>query len=323
MLYTKAFYNLLKFNFLKKKNIKCQPWQVEDLRNKKLEKLFLKLKKLDVELDKQKFLKYSEPCDTPEQLTNILLDNKKKNFYEQIYLIIFEIWRRLLPQKQSLSIFCDELDHRIYLYDNRKIKIDELIQDGIANLQKILDENVDFGANPIEIFRLTKNYCAHDLEAFIYNYISDQIDCENDVYAMELIDGFYPFIENINWFNFLRVKIATKIDIIEANDIIKTILKDLKNNPDLNLQIAILKFMVKVGDPTLFIYILKQTLKNIKYEKEFIKIMRLASDFYRRQDQDKKEKEIINIIKKRKNIKNLKTIDDKDLDYKYFEKILT
>lgn len=321
LLETKALYNLIKFNFLEDSTLKCENWQVEDLRDEKLDILFKKLLDLRVDLNKESFLSYAKKMENPEDLTNFLVKDSK--IYDRVYLIIFELWRRFLLEKLSLSIFCDELDHRIYLYVNDKLKSDELIQDVIANLLDILNDNIDLGKNPKIIFQHISKYLAYDIEIFLYDYIADQIDYGHDLYAMELIEEFYMFVNNIRWFDFFSMKLVFETDEVEARAILKSIVKELEKKPDINLQIEILKFMIESGDPDIFLKLLQNTLKKIEIEKDFIEVMEIASDFYRRLDRDKKDLAIQKIIKKRSKGDPLKKINLKDPDMKSFKEFLS
>ncbi len=55
--------------------------------------------------------------------------------------------RRLIPEKQSLTIFCDELDHQIDLYDSNMLENMDALEDCLDNLQGLLNKNTDEGPN--------------------------------------------------------------------------------------------------------------------------------------------------------------------------------
>ena len=110
----KALYNLLRINWLEDPSIGVQPWQVEDYRVLSTADLFSKLEKLKIPLNEESFLLYVESSDSPEELVECLcLDDEDLEISDQSYLLLFELWRRLIPEKESLSIFCDELDRLI------------------------------------------------------------------------------------------------------------------------------------------------------------------------------------------------------------------
>lgn len=125
MLQTKALYNLLRLNAAEDPLIQAESWALEDLRALPLEELFARLNRRGVQLDRSRFLEFANKCDTPEDLTDLLLPDEEDKARDPFYLIVFELWRRLLPERPSLSIFCDELDYQIALYDQEQIESDE------------------------------------------------------------------------------------------------------------------------------------------------------------------------------------------------------
>lgn len=218
MLQTKAIYNLLRLNAADDPGVSAAPWALEDLRALSLEESFSRLDKYGVQLDRKAFHHFASDCETPEELADLLLpDGASEKERDPFYLIVFELWRRLMPEKQSLSIFCDEIDHRIALYDRGDPESDELVQDGLANLLEVLDENVDAGADPEEVFLAVSDYCAHDLEGFLHDYIADLLDSENSLYASELIEGFYPYLSDPQQLDDLRKRLVESADGDDAN----------------------------------------------------------------------------------------------------------
>lgn len=302
-LQTKALYNLLKLHAEEGGVTDYQPWQVEDLRILSEEKIFARLHKLGVDIDKERFSLFAEQCDTPEDLSEVLMEeSKSKEILDQGFLLIFELWRRFFPERQSLSIFCDELDFLIGKYLDNSLDSDELIQDALANLEEILDANVDSGGEPTEVFEAFLQFCAHDIEAFLYEYIAEQINAGNELYASELIEGFYPYLSNLKWFDFLRVRLLSTSDMAEANAIIEHIYKEVAAAPDYTLQWELLKFLVQEGDVELFKKIAFVTIPSIETEEKFQQLLSLVAEFYGRLDEEKKENEILLLIEKRKNL---------------------
>lgn len=298
MLQTKALYNLLRLNAAEDPTLKADPWALEDLRSLPIDDLFSRLKKQKVQLDKRSFLHFSEQCDTPEELTDLLLpDDASEHVRDPFYLVVFELWRRLIPEKQSLSIFCDELDHRIDLYDQGKLENDEPIQDALANLLEVFDENADSGADPEEILIAVSDYCAHDLESFLYDYISDLLDSGNSLYASELIEGFSLYATEPLWFDFLRVRLLAFTDIGDANLAMHRL---LEGELELPLILEMLRFLSANGEHELFKLAVKKALPLLTSQDELIDVMRLIADFYRRLDEDEKEKEVQKILDLRK-----------------------
>lgn len=311
MLQTKALYNLLRLNAAEDSSVRADPWALENLRLLDGELLFPRLQKYDVQLDKATFLEFAEKCETPEELTDLLLpdeiDEKKR---DPFYLLIFELWRQYLPEKQSLSIFFDELDHRIALYDQGALENDESIQDALANLLEVLDENADAGGDPEDVFIAICDYCAHDLESFIYDYISDLLDSGNSLYASELIEGFSPYITEPVWFDFLRVRLLSSTDIGDANLAMHRL---LESELELPLLLEMLRFLATAGEHELFLLAVKKTLPLLSSQEELNEILSTVSEYYRRLDEDELEQAVQKLIRQKSaplNKSDLKTLQE-------------
>ncbi|MES2273831.1 MAG: hypothetical protein V4487_06530 [Chlamydiota bacterium] len=299
MVQTKALYNLLRLNAAEDQTLAAKPWAIEDLRAIPQSELFSRLAKKDIRLDKGGFIVFAENCDTPEELADLLLpDEVDEESYDALYLVIFELWRRLLPEKQSLSIFCDELDCQIAYFDEDREVSDEPLQDALSNLLEILDENADAGVEPHNVFAAISEYCAHDLESFIYDYIADLLDCGNPTYAEELIEGFSPYLREPASFDFLKARLVSFTDTPHANRLIRKILENENALPEL---IEILAFLAENGDHDLFVSTVKKIFPFLKTEEEFLELLEIAGDYYRRLDQDGVEQSILKLIKKREN----------------------
>ncbi len=242
-LQTKALYNLVRMNWLDDPTLQVEPWQVVDYRTLEVSELLARLKALDISLTEGSFLSYAEKCNSPEELTDCLwLDPEDLKGSDQAYLLLFELWRRLLPEKYSLSLFCDELDRRIYLYDQGDLIDDEPIQEILKELEDILDGHVDRGADPKETFQRVSEYCAHDLENFIYDYLLDLIEAGNDLTASELLEGLYEYVAHVKWFDFLRARLFTASDAEEAGRRFQRLLEQLQEEPDPELLLEIKDF---------------------------------------------------------------------------------
>lgn len=294
MLQTKALYNLLRMNAAEDSTVSAEGWALEDLRKVSLEDLFTRLGQKGVQLNRHSYVQFADQCDTPEEMTDLLMPDDATE-HDPFYLLVFEIWRRLVPEKQSLSIFCDEMDHRISLYDQGEIDSDEPIQDALANLLEVLDENADSGADPEEVFQAISGYCAHDLESFITDYISDLLDSGNSLYASELIEGFSPYVTDPLWFDFLRTRLIAFTDIGDANIAMHRL---LENDLDLPLLLEIIRFLSANGEHELFKQALHKALPHLNAKEELLEVMGLLADFYRRLDEDEKEQKVQKFLAK-------------------------
>lgn len=316
----RALYNSLRIHWLHNPSLTIESWQVEDLRSIPLENLFQKLATQGIRLDRNSFIAYGQNAESPEDLTAILIGDLTldSTIQDKIYLVIFELWRRLLPEKRSLSIFCDELDYQISLYDSQA-ETQETIQDVLAYLEQLLVENSDQGQKPQAIFKLVGSFCANDVESFIYDFIIDQIEQENYSYASELLESFFPYIQNSLWFEFLQARLSMRSDPVAANELLRKILRKSQNLLDIDFNLEVLSYLVQDGEKDLFTQLAKQTLSLVKTKEDLAEILYLAADYYHCLDDDKQEKEIAEILTKRahltdpisqedpilKNVKNL------------------
>lgn len=310
----RALYNLMRMNWLLDPDMPAEAWQVEDYRSLPLTTLFERLDAHDIHLDKTTFVAYALDADTPEEFVEQLLADVEETAItqDQVYLLVFELWRRLVPEKPSLSIFCDELDHQIYLYDSGTAENIEQIQDAIANLQVILDENADQGVDPVQVFESISSGCANDIESFLYDYISDQVDHNFEVYSYDLLDGFTNYIKDVKWFDFLRARLLASSDPEGANVLVRHLVDLYANEKDLEFNLEVLSFMIKSGDRDVFINLVQKTLPLINREEDFQDLLSICADFYRLLDLENVEQAIQKIIRKRSHLHAEGAVSNKD-----------
>lgn len=319
----KSHYNNLRMRWLEDSSLEVEPWQVTDYRVLTLEEIFGQLHYLNIHLDRQSFVAYAKSAETPEDLVDLILE---EDHYQEdrIYLLLFELWRRFIPENPSLSIFCDELDFLISSYESKDKSIAsfEALQDILANLKEILDENTDVGANPQESFAVICDICAHDVEGFFYNFISDQIDAKNLAYASDLLEEFSPYFQDKKWFDFLGARLISFQDMLEANRIVFRILKDNAKTSDLDFYFELLDFMVLVGDWDLFVYLIEQMIPLLKTEEDFKDLLLSSSDYFSCIDRDIEDAKISAILEKRQGISSQQHLEKEDEDLCDFLKIL-
>src|SRR5271156_2097938 len=96
----KALFNLLRISWIEDRSSDVKQWQVEDLRDMTIEELFSRLKRLGIILDQEGFYLYAENCDGPEELADcVWFEEEDLEGHDKAYLLLFELWRRLLPQR--------------------------------------------------------------------------------------------------------------------------------------------------------------------------------------------------------------------------------
>jgi hypothetical protein len=296
----RSLYNLLRARWIEDPTLQVQPWQVEDYRCFSTEDLFARLHTLGLPLDKERLLLYAETCDSPEELTDCLwLDDASPEGFEQAYLLLFELWRRLLPHNRPLSVFCDELDRLIDLYDAGAQEDEEPLQGMLAELEDILDAQTDQGENPKELFQIVTSYCAHDLEEFLADYIADQIEAGEEVYASELIDGFYAYIAHAQRFDFLRACLFFSTDGEEAGLMVRRILEQLQEEPDWSLLTDICRFLVHTGERSLFTSAIHQAKAHLKKEEDLQELLHIVADYYCCLDKEQEEASVRSLLRTR------------------------
>lgn len=312
----KALYNLLRMNWLNDSTLQVEPWQVEDYRELPLTELFERLKSHAVFLDKASFIAYANETDSPEEFTDFLVgdQNLPRTNEDQIYLLLFELWRRLMPEKPSLSIFCDELDYQAYLYDHGQLTEITHLQKALDNLISVLNENVDAGIDPKEAFQLMSDSCANDIETFLYDFISEQLDESGELYAQELLDSFAPYFVENKWFDLLQVRLLSHLNLKSALKSLNQLIEDHLKDQDLEFNFELLAFMPEFGLPQLFEHVVRQTGPLLVTEEDFQDLLLICSDYYERLDQEQTEKIIQDLIKKRSQKLLNEPFDSRDVD---------
>ena len=306
----RSLYNLLQVSAKEDSSIQAEPWQLLDYRGLSDEVLFKKLAELGIGLSKENFFLYAENCDTPEELLECLwLSESDQEGEEKAYLLIFEFWRRSFPKKQSLSIFFDELDSTISQFDEGLLIDEEVVQDMLSGLEDILDQSIDQGAKPQEIFKTVLEYAAHDVEEFLYDYISELLEEGSDIAASKLIDAFEDYVSDAKWFDFLRARLfsLTDAEIEDSSSLLHGILEEQEENPDLIFLNEVCEFLVHRGDGSLFFECVMLIIQQIRIEEDLQELLTLVSDFYRCLDKESSEIKILNFIKSRKS-KDLKSL---------------
>jgi len=317
----RALYNLMRMSWLADSTIAAEPWQVEDYRALSLDLIFSRLKAHDIALTRNGLVAFAAEVDTPEELTDLVLhDDADVVEQDQVYLLLFEVWRRLITDRPSLSIFCDELDHMIYKYDNDATMDEEGMHDIIANLQDVLNQNFDQGAPPQEVFEMITGNCANDIENFLYDYILVQLHEKNEGYASELIEGFSPYVSEQKWFSLLRAEQVATHDMPEALSEIKKLVQQYSDKGDLEFNLELLSFMIKGGPHDLFVQVLQKTLPLLQVEEEYRELLMCCKDFFHERGKEAAEMVLEKIATKRSHYFADSTINSKD---QTFEELLT
>ncbi len=229
----RSLYNLLQLSKQEDPSLEVEEWQIRDYRSLKDEELFAELASLGIPLSKEVFMIHAENADSPEDLVEYLwIAEDDLEGEEKAYLLVFELWRRFLTVRQSLSVFFDELDFLVSRFDGGELIEEEEAQSVLFGLQDILDKAVDQGENQEEVFASTLQYTAHDIEGFLYDYIGELLEDGSEVFASKLIDAFDPYVFDKKWFALLRARLFALSDEERANASLRRILEEAEEEAD-------------------------------------------------------------------------------------------
>ncbi len=289
----KALYNLLRMQWLLDPTLEVDPWQVQDFRTLPLEELFDRLQEHELWLDQARFIAFANEVDTPEELTETLVGDREdldEIDEDLIYLLIFELWRRLVPEKQSLTIFCDELDQLILGYDQETLSDIGDIEDAIDNLLAILSDASVEGPGPNQAFEALASGCANDLESFLYDYIQDLIQEQQFAYAQELVDELAGYLKEPKWFYLLKVQILAHEEANIAEVLLKKVWQNYTRGEDREFDLALLAACALVIDDAGFYEAVNETLPHLENHEEWRELLITSREFLLRQDRDQDAK---------------------------------
>jgi hypothetical protein len=312
----RALYTSLRMNWLLDPAIEVEQWQVTDYRSLSLEELFEGLADVGLAYDQKEFLAFAEEFETPDEMIQSITEELDTEAKDRAELYLFELWRRLCPEKLSLSIFCDELDRQIFIYDQDAPENEEAVEDILANLKMFLDDYTDEGYDPLQLFDTFSSGCANDVENFLYDYIAAQINSGNVSYAAELIDGFAPYIPTSKWFDFFHARLIADTDPIGANMIIADLVEEAEDEHDIEFDFALLAFLVQQGDHDLFLRVVSMTLPLLNFEEDFQELLSMCVDHYRLLDDEEHEHAVQRILDGRDSKDPDAEIDQNDPDFK-------
>lgn len=292
----RALYTLLRMNWLNDPTLEVESWQVADYRNESLEELFERLEQEGLSLDRTSLLAYINSVDTPEALAEEFVEEGVCNSGEEdrIYLVLFELWRRLAPEKRPLSIFCDEMDHQIFLYDQGDASADEFLQEALSSLEIFLEENLDAGVNPQALFQTVQAYFANDLETFLYDYIIDQVDAEQIEYAQALLETFSPYLPKSPWLELLKVRVTSGEK--ERQNLLKKVIAQAIKGNDLDLGFEVLSTLIQLGEKRDFNRMVRHLALLIHEKGDVVDLLEICLDYYSCIDEDGKAQAVKKIL---------------------------
>ena len=184
------------------------------------------------------------------------------------------------------------------------LHLDRAIEEGdpslLDQLLDLLDENCDEGCDAQTCFDLIDRHTRHDLRTFIYNVIAEMIDQREVPDAAELLDGFWPYLGDDRWFDFLRLRTLIDADPEMTNDALSVLLDELQEDPDIDLSMEVLDTLAHEGDRDLFLKAVRQTLPQLETEEDFLELLEHCAEYYRGLDHEQEEEACEKIATTRK-----------------------
>ncbi len=300
----RAFYNLLQVNFIKDSSMEVEGWQVEDYRAFDGERLFSRLKDLGTDLSQESFLAAAGECSSPEELFEVLSPEEN----EQVYLLVFELWRRLLKGEKPLSIFCDELDYLMLLYDTDQLEEPERLAEQLDELENILDDSFDEGLDEEAVWEALRPYLAHDLEIFLFDYSLDLLEEGHHTEVSELVDGFHPYVHDKRRFDFLHLPLLFETDEDEAEAMAERLIEELKEKPDVELLFELLRLVASATESDLFLEVFRLAREQVMEGGDKKELVEIVCDYLNFNDYEEDETALRSILQE-------KPIETADLSY--------
>lgn len=316
-MHRKALYNLLRFNWKDDPSLGVDLWQVEDYRILEDEELFERLHNFGITLDTTSFTRYVEDCESPEDLVDCFADELASPIYQdQAYLLLFELWRRHASHKKTLTIFCDDLDHAIESYDRGFEAASTSVESAIEHLREILSKNIDEGGEPRAVFFSICERCASDLESFLYDFISDQLENGNVSYAGDLTKEFMMYLDDSPWFALLNARLCVLLDEGDLEEATRALFKEFPEAFDIELGFEVLDFILQTDQYTFFLPLIKQLLILAEFEQDFRDILQELLEYVQDQPHFALDHAVEAIIERRKHLEPDVEIEHDDPDLK-------
>ncbi len=270
----KALYNLLRINWLEDSTMEVESWQVQDYRKLSTSQLFAELQACGISCNHEQFTHYLEQAEHPEQLADTLTpEESPAPLQDRIYLNVFELWRRLAQHKPSLVIFADELDHQVFLYDAGESEREDL-----CNVLEYFLEILEGSPDPEEFFQELCAECGHDIEAFLYDYLADELDRENYLYVSGFLDRIYDCIPYKAPFDFLRVRLQSVSDVDLAQELLEQVLGEIDDNPDFDLALEVLRYLVQVDEKEQFMNLARALCEQVETADDLSVLLEVSQE---------------------------------------------
>ncbi|MCH9812124.1 hypothetical protein K0U07_05125 [bacterium] len=291
----RAYYNLLLLQSQRGLKVDAQPWEYMDYAVVAMDDLFAAIQSLHYLFDKESFLSYCVSFDSPEEMVTSL-EPKESEEKNKLYLLVFELWKRLLPDRESISIFADALDRRIAEYE--KNKDDERILDAFEQVVEILESNCIDETPPESIFERFCLYVAHDLESVIYTYIDSKCEVGVEDRAMDLLDHFLPYVKEKRALQFLQLK-SLPLDFVEERlRLTEFLCESLQEEVNLTLSLPFLFYLIEHHQKELFVDLFSTLVHKVNEESALVALLDVLVEYHRFFGREELTKKVADFLKR-------------------------
>lgn len=272
----RSLYNCLRSSVSEEDvEVKKKPWRLWDYTQFSLEQLFSMVAKEGILLPKEHFIFYGESCDSPEELLECLwVHDGNVDGQERVYLLFFELWKRLVPEKRCLSIFFDELDTVISLFDLGHLLEEERMRNLLAELEDILQEGAQSNTSSSELF----SYSAHDVEEFLYDYIAMLLDEGQENLASLFITAFKKHVPNKLWFSLLQVRLLALSGSKEYHSSLLRVMEEAEEKGDVLFLQEIGLFLAEGQEWDLFFFWAEKVIFSLQTEEDLQDLLSLLAE---------------------------------------------
>lgn len=272
---TKALYNaLVMIPHHTKPLSPIKSWERKERRTSSLEDLFQEVKELGVELDSKQFYQWSSDCETPEELVELLAESDDLKKLDHLYLVLFELWRRLSPEKRSLSIVADDIDHLIFAFDQEQEVEDVEVESLITEWCLLIDSLKDSGFTRQEAFQTIEPFFAHNVQEFIVDFLLEVVQREDPSFAIHMLDKVRSYcLRDSLWIKFIELQLALREEnVVEVRkklgELVSSVLINKSSDVELTLALAEIACELKKGE--LLVRLIETVLPHLEEKEDLL-----------------------------------------------------
>ena len=293
---SRALYYSLRRNWEKNPDFEVEKWQVTDYRCLDDQTLYEEVAIFSPALDPDQFNRYASMFDSPEDMALFFAEDQEDNpkKVDRFYCAIFELWRRNIHDRVCVSIFCDKFDRLMDSYHTGELNDTALLDECFDELIMFLKDYSDGHESKEDVFQAMAQGCAHDLEEFIIQYISEQIDEGRREYVREWIEALSEFVDDKTFFLMLYSRSYIGSDEVQSRELLEEALEQIEPKEDLDLLIEALEIAIEGGFVSLVqkiaidifsvncsiedIYEVIESLKDFAHDVEYSQLEKSLSD---------------------------------------------